>query len=121
MSDTPPAKRRGRPRKADLAAKAPGGRGKVGRPAGDAKIMGEYKAMMLTSPKSPLVLQKLFDICLDDEHKAQAACLKIVSDRLLPVSDFIQDKESKGVGSISITIGGATGPVEIQGEVIDHE
>jgi len=102
---TQPAKRgRGRPRKTDLDAKKPGGRGKVGRPKGDAAIINEYKARMLSSPKSELILQKILDTALDDEHKNQAACMKMVMDRILPASHFEKDKKQGGISGINISI-----------------
>ncbi len=85
----PPPRGRGRPSKADLKkAKAPG---KVGRPPGTAAIMNEYKNRMLASPKSRKVLDKIFEAALDDEHKHQAACMKMIADRLLPVVMFEQE------------------------------
>jgi len=103
MSDK---RKRGRPSNKELAAKSPGGRGKVGRPAGDAKIINEYKARMLASPKSAAVLEKIFDAALDDDHKHQSAAWKIITDRVLPASYFEKDKTTGGKGGISITING---------------
>lgn len=108
-SPSQPAKRgRGRPSNAELAAKSPGGRGKVGRPKGDAAIINEYKARMLASPKSEAVLQKILDVALDDEHKNQAACMKLVIDRILPASYFEKDKKTGGVGGVTVVVQAAT-------------
>jgi len=98
-------RKRGRPSAKDIAAVSPGGRGKVGRPKGDAAIINEYKARMLASPKSELVLQKVFDVALDDDHKNQAACMKMVIDRVLPISHFDKDKNSSGISGVRIQIG----------------
>ncbi len=76
---------RGRPKKKEIKAKTAGSRGKVGRPKGDASIINEYKARMLASPKSELVLQTIFDAATNDEHKNQAAAWKLIMDRILPV------------------------------------
>jgi hypothetical protein len=103
-----PRRKRGRPSKAELAAKTPGGRGKVGRPKGDASIINEYKARMLASPKSQAVLDKIFAVALDDEHKNQAACMKLLVDRILPISYFEKDKKQGGIGGVNITISTAT-------------
>lgn len=113
-------KRVGRPTKGEVEAKKPGGRGKVGRPKGDAAIMNEYKARMLASPKSQKVLAKVFDVALDDNHKNQAACMKMVMDRIAPVGVFEQDIKKAGHGSgIQITI---TGVQEVQvGESKEEE
>lgn len=99
-------RKRGRPSNKELAAKKPGGRGKVGRPAGDAKIIAEYKSRMLASPKSVAVLDKIFDAALDDDHKHQSAAWKIITDRVLPASYFERDKTTGGKAGISITING---------------
>lgn len=120
----PPKKRVGRPKKTAIAAKKPGGRGKPGRPKGDAAIMNEYKARMLSSPKSRKVLDKVFEVALNDEHKHQAACMKMVMDRIAPLGSFEADgKRGKGAGGINITITGVSSAAvdgtdvkEIEGE-----
>jgi hypothetical protein len=119
---------RGRPKKKEIKAKTAGSRGKVGRPKGDASIINEYKARMLASPKSELVLQTIFDAALDNDHKNQAAAWKLVMDRILPVGAFekevIKDNGRSaiqinitGVGSTTISDGGEDGDV-IEGEVV---
>jgi hypothetical protein len=102
-----PAKRNGRPSNKALQAKKPGGRGKVGRPKGDAAIMNDYKSRMLASPKSRKVMAKVFEAALDDEHKHQAICMKMIMDRVAPVGAFEADvKKGKAAGGINITITG---------------
>ena len=117
----PKPRRRGRPPKKAVSSKKPGARGQVGRPKGDAAIMNEYKARMLASPKSRKVLDKIFEVALDDDHKNQAACMKMVVDRMLPVSAF-EREVSKGNGrnSIEIKISGVTASVD-ENETIDAE
>jgi len=120
-ADSEPKKRgRGRPRKGEIVAHTRGNRGVVGRPPGDAAIMAEYKARMLTSPKSKAVLAKLFDVALDDEHKHQAACIKLLTDRLLPLSSFEVEKNTKGISGITINITGGS-EIAVDGEVIENE
>ena len=98
---------RGRPKKSEIKAKTTGSRGQVGRPKGDASIINEYKARMLASPKSELVLQTIFDAATNDDHKNQAAAWKLVMDRILPVAAFEKDViKSGGKNSISINITG---------------
>ena len=92
----------GRPSTAAIKKKTSGSRKKVGRPKGDKGIMDEYKARMLNSPKSKHVLKKILDAALDDEHKHQAVAWKIVSDRIVPVSNF--EAKDTGTGGIAITI-----------------
>ena len=85
---------------------------KVGRPKGNAKILAEYQDRMLNSPKSRKVLDKLFDIALDDDHRHQAVCIKLVVDRLVPMSHFEKEK-SGGISGITITMATAGGDVNI--------
>lgn len=110
-NDPLPVKRkRGRPRKTEVASKKKGSRGQVGRPKGDAAIMNEYKARMLASPKSRQVLEAILSAALDDEHKNQAAAWKLVMDRILPAGMFEQEV-SKGQqrNAVNITISGVGG------------
>lgn len=102
-----PKVRKGTPKKADLAAKSPGGRRQVGRPKGDQAIMNEFKARMLNSPKSRKVLDAVFSAALDDNHKYQAAAWKMIVDRVIPMDLFTQDiKRARASNGIQITISG---------------
>lgn len=122
-------KEEGRPSKQQLAANSRRGRGKVGRPKGDAAIINEYKARMLASPKSKRVLETIFDAALDHDHKNQAAAWKLVIDRIAPVAAFEKDVVQNGGKSaiqINITGVGTAGvkeidPNTIQPRVIDGE
>jgi hypothetical protein len=109
----------GRPSKKDLAKNSPGGRGKVGRPKGDAAIINEYKARMLASPKSKRVLDTIFDAALDHDHKNQAAAWKLVMDRILPVAAFEKDVvQNGGKSAIQINITGV-GTAEVKDVTTD--
>ena len=100
-------RKRGRPKKSEVKAKTAGSRGKVGRPKGDASIINEYKARMLASPKSELVLQTIFDAATNDDHKNQAAAWKLIMDRILPVGAFEKDViKDAGRSAIQINITG---------------
>ena len=102
-----------KPTKQELASKSAGGRGKVGRPKGDAAIINEYKARMLASPKSRKVLDTMFEAAMDDDHKNQAAAWKLVMDRILPVAAFEKDvAQNIGKSAIQINITGV-GTTEI--------
>ena len=117
-------RRRGRPRKSEVESKTKGKRGKVGRPAGDAAAIKEYKARLLASPKSRKVLDSILNAALDDEHKHQAAAWKLVMDRLLPVGAFEQDVV-KGAGrnaiQINITGIGQQAEVVASDEILEGE
>lgn len=100
-------KKRTKPSRQALAANSKGGRGKVGRPKGDAAKINEYKARMLASPKSKLVLNTIFDAALDNDHKNQSAAWKLVMDRILPVAAFEKDVvQNGGKSAIQINITG---------------
>ena len=115
----------GRPKKNLVQSKKAGGRGKVGRPKGDASIINEYKARMLASPKSRKVLDSILDAALNDDHKNQAAAWKLLMDRMLPVSYFEKEKEGGGRPAVNITITGIGGDTQVVGEddsdIIDAE
>jgi len=113
----------GRPPKSELSSNIK--RNAVGRPKGDAAIINEYKARMLSSPKSRKVLDAIFDAALDNEHKNQAAAWKLIVDRIVPVSSFEQDVIKQGGRSaiqINITgLGASVSEPETVDEVTDVE
>lgn len=107
----PSGNKRGRPKKSEIAAVKAGNRGQVGRPKGDAAIINEYKARMLNSPKSSMVLETILNAALTDGHPHQAAAWKLVADRIVPVSAFDTAKSGGSTPQISINISGLTDPV----------
>ena len=116
-------RRRGGPTRAEIDSKtakrhnSKGGRGKIGRPKGDAGIINEYKARMLASPKSRKVLDSIFNAAMDDDHKNQAAAWKLVMDRILPVAAFEKDiVQNGGKSAIQINITGVGGTEISQSE-----
>ena len=113
----------GRPPKSELSNNTK--RNAVGRPKGDAAIINEYKARMLSSPKSRKVLDAIFDAALDNDHKNQAAAWKLVVDRIVPVSVFEQEVVKQGGRSaiqINITgLGTSVSEPEVVDEVTDVE
>lgn len=116
VSTTP---KRGRPKKTDIVAKKKGNRELRGRPAGDKAILDEYRARMLASPKSAKVLEKVFEIALNDEHSGQMAAMKLVLDRIVPASAFDTAKGNNGgAPAISINITGLTSPTVQAEEVV---
>ena len=115
----PPKRKRGRPRKSDVASVKKGSRNAVGRPKGDAAIINEYKARMLSSPKSKYVLDAIFDAALDNDHKNQSAAWKLVMDRILPVAAFEKDVvQNGGKSAIQINITGV-GTAEVKDVATD--
>jgi hypothetical protein len=116
----PPRRKAGRPKKGEIVAKKRGSRELRGRPKGDAAILNEYKARMLASPKSAKVLEKVFEIALNDEHAGQMAAMKLVLDRIVPASAFDTAKGNNGSSApqISINITGLTSPSVQTEEVV---
>jgi hypothetical protein len=111
--DTLVKRGRGRPKKGEIIEKKKPGT--LGRPKGEASVIAEYRARMLASPKSKLVLDKIYDAALDDEHKNQSAAWKLLMERLLPISHFEKDKDGGGRPAVSITITGVGGETTIIG------
>jgi hypothetical protein len=113
MTENTQPKKRGRPKKSLVESKKPGNRGVRGRPPGDAAAINEFKARLLSSPRSQKVLDSIMSAALDDEHKNQAAAWKLLMDRMLPVSYFEKDKNNTGRSAVSITITGVGGETVI--------
>jgi hypothetical protein len=110
-----PVKRgRGRPKKSEVEARKKGNRGKVGRPAGDAARINEFKARILATA-GDRVIDKIINIAMNDEHPGQMAALKMCMDRVLPMSYFEKDKMTGGRNSVSITITGIGGDTTVVG------
>ena len=63
----------------------------------------EFRQRLLLNPKSPRLIEKLFDLAFDDEAKNQSTALKILSDRLMPVAGFTSDGKQQAQVSINIT------------------
>ena len=82
----------------------------VGRPKGEAAIMKGYRTRMLNSPQSRKVMDAIFEVAQDTEHKHWPAAMKLIADRILPVAGF--EKEAGGAGArsaIQISITGVPG------------
>jgi hypothetical protein len=102
--------RRGRPPKALIASKKKGGRGAVGRPAGDGARIAELKARLLATT-GDTVINKIVEIAMTDGHPVQGAALKMCIDRVLPLSYFEKEKNNgNAVPTISINISGINNP-----------
>ena len=79
---------------------------------------------MLNSPQSRKVLQSIFDVATDPEHKHWPAAMKLVADRILPVSGFEKEAGSLQRASIQVNITGVEGvnlSSKEEGTIIDHE
>lgn len=112
----PVKRKRGRPRKSEIAV--PKNR-KRGRPPGDRAAMIEMKQRFLARRDTDAVINSIFRAAVDDDHKNQAAAWKLIVDRILPQSDFDKDKLG-GRPSVNITISGVTDAV-VQPDIIEGE
>jgi hypothetical protein len=92
----------------------------VGRPKGEAAVMKDFRNRLLNSPKSPKVLDAIFNAALDDDHKHQAAAWKLIVDRIAPQATFT-DESGKKTGGIEINITGLSASVKPIDESIDAE
>jgi hypothetical protein len=110
-------KKLGRPLKKDIEAKKKGNRGKVGRPAGDAARINEFKARLLGT-SGDKIIETLIHKALDPNDKDQIAALKMCVDRVLPLSMFDAAKNSGTTPQISINITGLTSPA-VDADVVD--
>lgn len=81
----------------------------------------EYRQRLLLNPKSPKLIEKLFDTAFDDEHKNQAVAMKLLADRLMPLAGFTADGKAQTAVSINITGLGQDNGVIIDGETVEDE
>ena len=100
----------GRPRKADLEAT------KTLTKREQSAALKEFRQRLLLNPKSPKLIEKLFDLAFDDEARNQSVALKILSDRLMPVAGFSADGKANTQVSINITGLGDNQGVTINGD-----
>ena len=70
---------------------------------------------------SEKVFSKLLKKALDDDDKDQMGALKLIADRLAPMTSFAeQNASASGTGRVIINIAGLSNPT-IEGRVIDAE
>ena len=61
------------------------GNWKKGQPANPkGKTATKWGEWIRNHPKTPYLLQKLFDVALDDKHKMQLKAIQILTDRIAP-------------------------------------
>ena len=80
-----------------------------------AGALKEFRQRLLLNPRSPKLVEKMFDMAFDDEHKNQAVALKLLADRLMPVAGFTADGKANAAVSINITGLNDTNGVTIDG------
>ena len=73
---------------------------------GEAKKLKEYRHWLLSHKSTGTAMEKLFMIALDDEHNGQMQALKILSDRVMPLSGFAAENQHSRTPSVQINITG---------------
>lgn len=97
---------KGRPTKAIIDSKRTGsksGRTIMGRPAGDATRIQEFKARLLGS-SGEKIINTLIAKALDVNDKDNMAAIKMCVDRILPMSSFDSVKAGGGTPQVTINI-----------------
>ena len=103
---------KGRPPKAEMEAVRNKNKNKVGRPAGDAARLNEFKARLLATGGSR-ILDKMIKIALDDNHPGQMAAIKMSIDRIMPMSMFESAKNGGSTPQITINVSGINSNVDV--------
>mgnify|MGYP003114426658 CR=1 FL=1 len=98
----------------DVIPKAPAGK-RRGRPPGQYAAQLAMQEMMYNHPDKERVINEVFRAALDQDHKNQAAAMKIVTDRLVPVSGF---EKLRGSSAVQINIS-TVGEPSVSGKVIE--
>lgn len=113
-ADGTPA-RRGRPPKAVLDSKKPGGRALIGRPPGEAARLNEFKARLLGTTGEKII-ETLIKKAMDGEDKDQFAALKFCAERILPMSAFDAAKNTNATPQVTINITGLSDAKQTYGD-----
>ena len=66
--------------------------------------MHELKAKFLSHQKLGPLIEKVFDIAMNDEHDGQMQAMKMITDKILPTQSF--SSESKKSTAVQINISG---------------
>ena len=97
--------RRGRPPKAVIDSKKPGGRVALGRPPGEAARLNEFKARLLGTVGEKII-ETLIRKAMDSDDKDQFVALKFCAERILPMSAFDAAKGANATPQVTINITG---------------
>ena len=116
-----PPVRKGRPPKAAIAAKKPGGRVALGRPPGEASRLQEFKARLLGTTGEKIIAT-LISKAMDSDDKDQFAALKFCAERILPMSAFDSAKNANSVPQVTINISSLGSPkLEVLNDITDTD
>ena len=121
QEETKPPVRKGRPPKAAIAAKKPGGRVALGRPPGEASRLQEFKARLLGTTGEKIIAT-LISKAMDSDDKDQFAALKFCAERILPMSAFDAAKNSNSTPTVTINISSLGSPqLEVLDNIVDTD
>ena len=91
---------------------------KRGRPPGMRAAQLDIQRRLIEHPDRAKVVEAVYRIALDDEHKNQAVAQKILLDRLLPISTFEKKFDNRESVKVTISVIDAK-PKVIDGEVVE--
>lgn len=86
---------------------------------GETKKLKEYRHWLLGHKSTSTAMEKLLTVALDDDHSGQMQALKILADRILPLSGFAAENQHARA-AVQINITGYNEKPEIK-EVITEE
>jgi hypothetical protein len=92
----------------------------------EGKKLKEYRQWLLTHKSTSTAMEKLFLIALDDDHAGQMQALKILSDRVMPLSGFAAENQHSRTPSVQINITGYNDaevkevPNDLEGEIVNE-
>jgi hypothetical protein len=71
---------------------------------GETKKLKEYRHWLLGHKSTSTAMEKLLTVALDDDHSGQMQALKILADRILPLSGFAaENQHARAAVQINIT------------------
>ena len=76
---------------------------KRGRPKGMRATQLDIQRRLYEHPDRQKVIESIYRAALDDDHKCQAVAMKLIMDRVLPVSLCDKDSDINKAISINIT------------------
>jgi hypothetical protein len=79
----------------------------------------ELKAQFLSHKKLGPLIEKLFDIAMQDDHPGQMQAMKVITDKILPTQSF--SSESKKSSAVNITISGLSVSSIEEKEITNNE
>jgi hypothetical protein len=86
----------------------------------ETKKLKEYRHWLLGHKSTSTAMEKLLTVALDDDHSGQMQALKILADRILPLSGFAAENQHQRA-AVQINITGYNEKPEIKEVVAGEE